>query len=949
MSKLPLLATVLLLAPGAARAAEPAVPEVKIAFFGDQGTGADAESVLELVAHEGADAVVHMGDFDYGGDPQGWEAQIDAILGPEFPYFASAGNHDENDYYGPRGYQEILAARLTRLGIPWEGDTAVQSSPNLRDIFLLLTAPGSYGNGDQLYAPFIRDALAADDSDWSISAWNKNMQRMQVGGKGDETGWGVYEESRRGGAIVATAHEHSYSRTHLLADVDLQLVASTDEPLLLAADDPATPDDEGRTFVFVSGLGGESIRDQERGGPWWASVYTSHQRAPPGALFGVFNHRGDPHLARFYFKNVAGEIIDEFLVARSPAPGQPVLAIDDVSVREGDSGSSEAVFRVRLLSPDGGEVSVDYATGGGDATPGLDYEPVSGRLQFSAGSTEQTIRVPVLGDSTEEADETIRVDLSAPEGAVLLRPGGVATLVDDDGPDPFALRVTTQGAGSVILDPPGGSYAPGTTVTLSAVPAPGHAFAGWSGDLSGTAPHASVVVDADRAVGARFVLLGATLQEVRTGKSGGSNAVSTSAPLAAADGDLYLAAIATKPSVAGPSASGLGLAWSPVRAQCSARGQTRVEVWQARGHPVEEGAVRAQLAAGARSAVLAVSRYSGLSALDPERGGSANTLGAAGACSGGRDGASYALPLDTAAEGSLLYLAAAARNRDHAPGPGFVERAQLFGGSAGDVSGISVADLRTGAPGPLTAAWRFHHVVTCAFATFETPNRLELAVEPPSGGTVSLDPPGGAYERGAQVTLTAHPDPGFAFTGWQGDLSGSENPASVAMDADKRVGAAFAREFTLSLADAAGGGVRPDPPGGRYRLGTPVRLTAVPAPRHRFDGWSGDLAGAESPATLVVDADKSVGAAFVAGYALDVAPAAGGAVELDPPGGTYDAGTAVRLTAVPAPRHRFDGWSGDLAGAENPATLVVDADKRVAAAFVLQQHTLSVSPASRSE
>jgi hypothetical protein len=129
----------------------------------------------------------------------------------------------------------------------------------------------------------------------------------------------VYEIARRGGAIIATAHEHSYSRTHLLADVSQQVVASREQPLALAADDPTTLRDEGRSFVFVSGLGGDSVRPQVRGGPWWASIYTADQDARAGALFGVFHHRGDPRLARFYFKDIEGRVPDEFLVT-SPEP-----------------------------------------------------------------------------------------------------------------------------------------------------------------------------------------------------------------------------------------------------------------------------------------------------------------------------------------------------------------------------------------------------------------------------------------------------------------------------------------------------------------------------------------------------------------------------------------------------------------------------------------------------
>ena len=309
--------------------------EITVAFIGDQGLGSDPEAVLQLILAEGADAVVHSGDFDYSDDAAAWEAQIDGVLGPDFPYFASVGNHDRSQFYAPGGYQDRLEARLTRIGIPWSGDLGVQSALHFQGILVLLTAPDIFGAGDGFHDVYIRDQLAADDSIWSISSWHRNMTAMQVGGKSDDTGWGVYEESRRGGAIVATAHEHSYSRTHLLASVQNQIVAGVGDPLVLSADDPATSEDEGRTFVFVSGLGGKSIRDQELDGAWWASIYTSDQGADYGALFGVFHYQGDPRLAHFYFKDISGTIADEFFVESAvalPEPGAVAMLASGIAM-----------------------------------------------------------------------------------------------------------------------------------------------------------------------------------------------------------------------------------------------------------------------------------------------------------------------------------------------------------------------------------------------------------------------------------------------------------------------------------------------------------------------------------------------------------------------------------------------------------------------------------------
>ncbi len=70
-------------------------------------------------------------------------------------------------------------------------------------------------------------------------------------------------------------------------------------------------------------------------------------------------------------------------------------------------------------------------------------------------------------------------------------------------------------------------------------------------------------------------------------------------------------------------------------------------------------------------------------------------------------------------------------------------------------------------------------------------------------------------------------------------------------------------------------------------------------------------------------------------YSLNVSVAlpGGGIVALLPPGGTYRAGTAVLLTAIPAPGLFFDHWSGDGSGTSPTATVRMDADKSVIAHF----------------
>jgi len=90
----------------------------------------------------------------------------------------------------------------------------------------------------------------------------------------------------------------------------------------LQKDDPLTTDlDEGRSFAFVSGLGGANIRVAKNGidaKPWWASVYRKNNGGQYGVLFGEFNYNGDATLARFYFKDIDGVVIDTFFVRSKP-------------------------------------------------------------------------------------------------------------------------------------------------------------------------------------------------------------------------------------------------------------------------------------------------------------------------------------------------------------------------------------------------------------------------------------------------------------------------------------------------------------------------------------------------------------------------------------------------------------------------------------------------------
>ena len=121
----------------------------------------------------------------------------------------------------------------------------------------------------------------------------------------------------------------------------------------------------------------------------------------------------------------------------------PTIVIDDVQQAEGDSGTTNFVFTVTRSGKTSQPSTIAYTTSSGSATPDdNDYQSISGTLNFDSGQKMATIPVPVIGDGTEEGDETFFVDLSIVNNGKFGDSHGVGTIVNDDtGPSLPALTI----------------------------------------------------------------------------------------------------------------------------------------------------------------------------------------------------------------------------------------------------------------------------------------------------------------------------------------------------------------------------------------------------------------------------------------------------------------------------------------------------------------------------
>lgn len=870
-----------------------------IAFIGDRSTNSNAAAVLNLIKSEGASAVLHAGDLGYSHGPQAFEDQTNAILGLDFPYFVSLGNHDDSYYYIPGGYKELLEARMNRLGISWDGELTIKSSFKYKGIFFVLTGPDIFDVEHDIY---IRDKLAQDNSIWRVSSWHKNMNLMQVYSKSDETGWPVYEESRKGGAIIATGHAHTYSRSHLLSDIDNPVIDNTSNTLVLSRDAADTPEDEGKTFVFVSGLGGRDIKPQLRTGNWWASIYTSTQAATYGVLFGVFNYNGDPNLAKFYFKNINGTIIDEFYV-KSYANAEFTLTTNvagsgTISLNP-PGGSYAGGAEVTLTAvPSPGFVfngwSGDVSSAANPATLVMDADKTVTATFTSVPPGQFTLMANVVGSGSVgfdppggvyDVDTEVTVTATPASGyqfdgwsgdlSGLTNP---ATIIVDDNKTvtanfslvQYTLDVSTVGPGSVTLNPPGGAYSSGTIVTLTANPSSGFQFSGWSGALSGLTNPATITMDGDKSVAATFSIIQYALTvningsgNVTLNPPGGTYDAGTVVTLtASADVDFQfagwtgaLSGSSNPATLTMDSPKSVTAVFTPI----GGGEVTHEETKTGGASNLTQVTISGNLSAVAGHLYLAaISTYPKV-AVNSISGLGLNWTLVKSQCSGQNStGIEVWMAQGTPSGNGTVSATLAASTK------AVIAVSRYSGVAAINPVGTLISGNTKGLNGACTGGstsktYSFNLTTTSTGAVVYGAAAMRNKKHTPGSGYTER-----AEILQASAVSVAIQDKKFALpatVALNGALSNTVDWAVVGLEIKPQSGGG-SPQYSLTVNTTGSGSVALNPTGGTYASGTQVTLTANPSASWSFSGWSGNLSGSTNPATITMNSNKNVTAAF---------------------------------------------------------------------------------------
>lgn len=126
----------------------------------------------------------------------------------------------------------------------------------------------------------------------------------------------------------------------------------------------------------------------------------------------------------------------------------PDVTINDVTLAEGNSGTTAFNFTVSLSAPAGASgVTVNYASANGTATAGSDYTSVSGTLSFAPGESMKTVTVNVNGDTLWEPNETFFVNLTNAAYAEITDAQGQGMITNDDPLPALSINDVSQNEG----------------------------------------------------------------------------------------------------------------------------------------------------------------------------------------------------------------------------------------------------------------------------------------------------------------------------------------------------------------------------------------------------------------------------------------------------------------------------------------------------------------------
>ncbi|MEM5878574.1 MAG: Ig-like domain-containing protein, partial [Candidatus Aenigmatarchaeota archaeon] len=376
----------------------------------------------------------------------------------------------------------------------------------------------------------------------------------------------------------------------------------------------------------------------------------------------------------------------------------------------------------------------------------------------------------------------------------------------------LTVNINPEGAGSVSLNPSGGVYVAGTTVTLTAQANSGWRFSSWSGAISSTQNPVSVVMSTDIVITANFVVIQPTQTykvevlvlppaagSVTLNPQGGVYLVGSTVTLTAVANNGYKFAswsgdIISTFSVINVVVSSKDISLVGIFADSSCIVLNVDRLW----YNVGIGSYQDRLICRFKAQPLAnnidcpvglssgvASAYTDLACIVRF-----NSYGYIDVRNGSRYSSDISISYSSFSVYEVeMYIDVVNKVYDV-----YIDGQKIASGYSfrGEQVGITAIKNFGGRLNNGAAGLAIKDLVIEELK--DTTYILDVKVSPSGAGSVSLNPSGGVYVAGTTVTVLAQANAGWVFSGWSGDLSGSQNPASIVMNSSKTVIANFVSE-----------------------------------------------------------------------------------------------------------------------------------------------------------
>ena len=219
---------------------------------------------------------------------------------------------------------------------------------------------------------------------------------------------------------------------------------------------------------------------------------------------------------------------------------------------------------------------------------------------------------------------------------------------------------------------------------------------------------------------------------------------------------------------------------------------------------------------------------------------------------------------------------------------------------------------------------------------------VTIQSSPDAGGSTTG---AGQFYQGSSTIITATPNTGYSFDGWNGEGVSDPTTSStfVNMTQDRSIEATFTlKSYELDVSAGDGGSASGS---GSFLHGFPATITATPNTGYSFSEWVGDgiLSSTSESTSVSMTENRSVAAIFtINSYDLDVSAGDGGSASGS---GSFSHGSSATITAIPDSGYSFAGWVGDgvLNSTSVSTSVSMTQNRSIEATFTLNSYVLEVS------